>query len=154
MKLYTIFLILFLILSIKTKSILDLYSIEAFKDTLKRNGVFKIIESIKETYGQDLAIISCEELNKNCKGNCKKLVTEYMSPYVHQGPNLHSDGLPKQEEEDLKCINKLYYSQIIEKPFSNSVIKRKLRIIFNKNQANLIYNKIIKRVRDLGPCKK
>ena len=35
-------------------------------------------KSYKYNYGQDVAIISCEELNKNYNGNCKKLITEYM----------------------------------------------------------------------------
>ena len=103
---------------------------------MKRNGLFKIIESIKETYGQDLAIISCEELNKNCKGNCKKLVTEYMSPYVHQGPNLHSDGLPKQEEEDLKLddISTSEKEKTIENEKKENVIKNKISQYENVTQ--------------------
>ena len=58
MKLNILFLILFLILSIKTGSILDQYSIEVFKEYLKLNRLFDIIKSIKNTFGQDLAIIS------------------------------------------------------------------------------------------------
>ena len=72
------FLIFFLIISIKTESELDSYSIEVFKEYVKNNGLFEIILSIKMIYGQDVAIVSCEELNENCKGNCKRLVLEYM----------------------------------------------------------------------------
>ena len=78
MKLNILFLILFLIFSIKTGSILDQYSIEIFKEYVKSNGLFDIIKSIKNTFGQDLAIISCEELIEKNKGNCTKLVTEYV----------------------------------------------------------------------------
>ena len=81
MKLNTLFLIPFLILSIKTKINWDSYSIETFINYEKKKGLFEIIKSIKMTYGQDVAIISCEELNGNCKGNCKKLVIEYMPKY-------------------------------------------------------------------------
>ena len=55
-------------------------------------------------------------------------------------------------EENLKCIDKLYYSRIINESYQKYDIKNKLRIKFNENQTNLIYNKIIKRVRVHGPC--
>ena len=71
MKLNNLFLILFLILSIKTKDLLDLFTIDNFREHLKKNGLLQIIESIKVAYGQDVAIISCEELNENNKGNSK-----------------------------------------------------------------------------------
>ena len=71
--------ILFLLLFINTSTInLSNYSIDKFKISLKKEGLFEIIESIKYYYGQDVAIISCEELNKNYCGNCKRLVKEYM----------------------------------------------------------------------------
>ncbi len=47
---------------------------------MEKEGLFEIIKSIKEKYGQDLAIISCEELNEHHKGNGKKSVTEYIVP--------------------------------------------------------------------------
>ena len=78
MKLNVLFLVLLLITSIKSNNYLDPFSIEGFKDHLKDKGLFEIIKYIKYNYGQDVAIISCEELNKNYNGNCKKLVTEYM----------------------------------------------------------------------------
>ena len=180
MKLNTLFLILFILLSIKTESVFDSFSIVAFKEYVKEKGLFKLIESIKKAYGQDVAIISCEELNKNCKGNCKKLVTEYMGPpdvsiptnpskphesSVHQihiekpsqqivhSTSKKAPGKPhKPAEENLKCINSKYYSKIIKHSYPNSDIKKKLRN-FTQNQSNIIYNKIIKRVKALGPCK-
>ena len=79
MKLITIF--LFLIISIKSENELDSYSIEPFKDYLKEEGLLEILEFILKAYNQDLAILSCEELVGNRKGNCKRLVTEYMDPY-------------------------------------------------------------------------
>ena len=109
MKLNTLFLILLLILSIKTESILDQYSIERFKEYLKRNGLLEIIISIKNTYGQDVAIISCEELNKKNKGNCKKLVTEYMS--CGKIPTSSPITVPKL---NLICINRFYLSSYIK----------------------------------------
>ena len=139
MKLNILILILLLILSIKTGRILDPYSIETFKEKVKKNGLFKIIESIKNIYGQDVAIISCEELNQKNKGNCKKLVTEYME---------HDHGLfiPKQK---IKCTKGLYLSPYIKQSNPNLAIKEILRSKFNEIQTILIYNTIIKRV-----CKK
>ena len=80
MKLIIFFLILFLILSITSEELLDAYSIEIFKNDLKLEGLLEIIESIKKIYSQDVAIISCEKLTGNRKGNCQKLVTQYLAP--------------------------------------------------------------------------
>ncbi len=70
MKLITRFLILFLIKSSISIN-LDDYSINKFKERLKENGFFEAFLLIKEVYGQDLSIITCEEINKNGYGNCK-----------------------------------------------------------------------------------
>ena len=78
MKLISIFLILSIITLTISKLDLDNYSINLFIIDLKRKGLFEIIKSIKKDFGQDVAIISCEELNKNHSGNCKKAVTDYM----------------------------------------------------------------------------
>ena len=78
MKINALFLVFLLIISIKSNDFLDSFSIESFKESLKDNGLFEVILSIKFAYGQDVAIISCEELNKNYSGNCRKLVTDYM----------------------------------------------------------------------------
>ena len=92
MKLNSQFLLLLLIISIKSNNLLDSFSIESFKDYLKANGLFEIIQSIKYVYGQDVAIISCEELNKNYNGNCKKLVTDYMKEKI-ENTNVGAHGL-------------------------------------------------------------
>ena len=103
MKLNTLFLIPFLILSIKTKINWDSYSIETFINYEKKKGLFEIIKSIKMIYGQDVAIITCEELNKNYNGNCQRLVTEYMT---EPSDIIISKG-PKPTREYLKCIEEL-----------------------------------------------
>ena len=51
MKLNILFLIPFLILSIKTEIDFDSYSIQVFIDYEKQTGLFEIIKSIKDTYG-------------------------------------------------------------------------------------------------------
>ena len=63
MKSITLFLILF-ITPFSTMINLDDYSINTFIDRLKKEGLFDLIFQIKKAYGQDVAIISCEELNQ------------------------------------------------------------------------------------------
>ena len=78
MKLITLVLILFAIISIKSEDSLNSYSINTFIKYLKDNKLFEIIKSIKMAYGPDVAIITCEELNKNMNGICKRLVLEHL----------------------------------------------------------------------------
>ena len=103
MKLISLFLLLVLTISINSESLLDDYSINIFIKDLKNNGLFEIIETIKKIYGQDVAIISCEELNENRKGNCKRLVTEYMKPVQSKKMILGTQS----EEVNVKCIENL-----------------------------------------------
>ena len=63
----------------------------------------------------------------------------------------------KSEEKNLKCNNKLIYplimkSQIIKPSHRILDIKRILKRRYSENQSNLIYNKIMKRIRNLPPC--
>ena len=112
MKLNTVFLFLLLILSIKTENLLDSFFIQVFKEKLKKNRLFQIIKSIKETYGQDVNIISYEELNKNNNGNCKKWVTEHMKN-VKIFPIYYRRG-PKPGEDKSECINRLNLYSVIK----------------------------------------
>ena len=118
MKLNTVFLFLLLILSIKTESKLDQYSIEPFKEYIKSNGLFDIIKIIKNTYGQDVAIISCEELNEKNKGNCKKLVTEHMENA--DVPTSGQISNPKPALKKINCTKELisFILKFIEKFFN------------------------------------
>ena len=75
MKSISIFILLFIIKSSISNSSIDEYSINKFIYRIKKEGNFEIIKSIKKLYGQDFAIISCEELYRNTYGNCKKLIT-------------------------------------------------------------------------------
>ena len=99
MKLNVLFLVLLLFTSIKSNNVLDSYSIEGFKDYLKENGLFEIIQTIKNFYGQDVAIICCEELNQNYNGNCKKLVTEYMEEKTENTNEDESNMNPEENDE-------------------------------------------------------
>ena len=141
MKLISLFLLLFLLISINSESSLDAYSIDLFINDLQNNGLLEIIQSIKEVYGQDVAIISCEELNPNRNGNCKKLVIDYLPR-----TNLGTRG-----KEKIKCIQKLNFRYIIK--MSNKIFDLKkdiLRRKYNENEATLIYNRIKKKVLNLN----
>ena len=105
MKLNTVFLFLCLIISIASEIELDSYSIDSFRDYLEEEGLLEIIESILKAYNQDVAILSCEELVENRKGNCKRLVTEYMDPSNQYPPSIHTRGT---ENDNIKCIKKNY----------------------------------------------
>ena len=122
---------------------------------MKNEGLFEIIESIKKAYNQDIAIISCKELTESRKGNCKKLVTEYMKPSDDDDIAIIFDQDDSTEDYHRKCIKRLYYYKIIGHKFIKHTpkIKKKLRKKFTIYQSNLIFNKIERRVRDIGPCK-
>ena len=150
MKLNTVFLFSCLIFSIASENELNSYSIEPFMEYLKNEGLFEIIESILKAYNQDIAILACEELVGYRKGNCKKLVTEYIDPYNQYPPSAYTRG---PEDGNIKCIEKLYYSMITNKDIQNShVIKEELRKKFTENLSNLLFKKIEERVKDLGAC--
>ena len=163
MKLINHFLFLFLIKSIISENLLDNFSIAPFKNYLKKNGLFEIILSIKKVYGQDVAIISCEELNENCKGNCKRLVIEYMGPSeLPELPKPPEDSEPrgdygspepsresefhdivkfpistKEEDEHKKPDKKL------KMPFLDFILSKK----FNSEKSEFISNKIKQKIK-------
>ncbi len=56
MKLNISFLVLFLIIFIKSQSLLDNFSIEGFKENMKKEGIFQTIQSIQFYYGLEVAI--------------------------------------------------------------------------------------------------
>ena len=147
MKLNTVFLFSCLIISITSEIDWNSYSIEPFKEYLKNEGLLEIIESILMTYSQDVAILCCEELVGNRKGNCKRLVIEYINPSYNSTEDI-TRGL-----QNITCIQKLYYSMITNKDIQDSlVIKNELRKKFTDSLSNLIFKKIVKRIKDLGPC--
>ena len=166
MKLIAIFLILFLIKSSISISLED-YSIDRFKERLKENGLFETILLVKEFYGTDLSIISCEELNKNGYGNCKKLITEYMpNKFIDQAKkiNISPRRAMKNEEKNKKEVEEKRKNENKDK-LKNIKVKEeekdlkpkyewdKLLIIlstkFPPEEAKLYAEKIIKRVEKL-----
>ncbi len=61
-------------------------------------------------------------------------------------PTNSPNTVPKPPVQNLICTKGFYLSPYIKKSNSNSAIKEILRKKFNKNQTNLIFIKIIKRV--------
>ena len=154
MKSISIFILLFIIKSSISNSSIDELSISKFIYRIKKEGNFEIIKSIKKLYGQDFAIISCEELYRNTYGNCKKLITEYM-------PSLDYSKRKKNGR-----IGSILFHNIMKKNIANDHYKLikllkpndywdKLREILSKKlspeKAKLIADRIIKRVeQELG----
>ena len=153
MKLITDFMILFLMISITSESLIDSFSIDHFLNNLKSNGLFEIILSIKKVYGQDVAIISCEELSENCVGNCKRLVTEYMD--LSEIPTSPEPPIPKANPIELNTTDegsiplpKEYsnFDKNLKMPTLESILSKK----FNSEESILISNKIKKRLKNFS----
>ena len=152
MKSISIFILLFIIKSSISNISIDEYSIHKFINRIKKEGNFEIIKSIKKLYGQDFAIISCEELYRNTYGNCKKLITEYM-------PSLNYSKIKTKRPIGSYLIHK-----IMKKNDANDYYKLfkilkpndywdKLREILSKTlspeEAKLIADRIIKRAEQV-----
>ena len=137
MKLNVLILVLFLIISSNSNNLLDSFSIDGFKYYLKNNGLFEIIQSIKNAYGQDVAIISCEELNRNYNGNCKKIVMDYMKEKIKPKPVNTSNS--SGEEEDATSG-----AQSIEVSFETQELEKQALIYWKimKNSTNIFYKNI------------
>ena len=122
------------------------FSINLFIKRLKDKGLFEVILQIKYAYGQDVAIISCEELNKNNCGNCKKVVIEYM-PKKKKNENRNEKdkgslfSKPKGINNIMKPSRKVVIEQII------SEMKDKIKNILEKKlspkNSELFANNIV-----------
>ena len=144
MKLINHFLILFLIISLTSEISIDDYSIEPFLNDLKKNGLFEIIESIKKAYCQDVAIISCEELNENRKGNCKNLVIKYMPEY--KCPNKIRGSIPFIKQTCSKFDTKIKLDQILNQKQLESIYQR----IIRKKGKYHCFSLILKKIKNLN----
>ena len=123
----SIALVLFLSITTLTISnnILDNYKVNLFIISLKREGIFDIIKSIKMVYDQEAAIISCEELNINNCGDCKKVVTDYM---------------PRPDLNVIKIQNGTSIDELIG-------MQRILRKKLSSEETKLIYERIVNRLQ-------
>ena len=133
MKSIKLFLILFIVPLILSDE--DSFSINPFIEGLKNEGLFDIIASIKLYFGQDVAIISCEELYPNNSGNCKRLVLEYIPDYGDD--EIFSRVLPSDSE---KLSPELIKSKIKE------TIKNYLNGRFTIEESSLITDNIVRKI--------
>ena len=149
MKLIIHCLILFLTISITSENLLNDFSIEPFKKYLKEKGLFQIIQSILNVYGQDIAIISCEELNVYRKGNCQRLITDYMTPSnqpdLFKGKRVFDPIRGTANSPHFLSSTILSLLGIFKHSKKLPAIKNILRTRFNPWESKMIYNKIIKR---------
>ena len=130
MKSINLFLILFIIPLILSDE--DSFSINTFIEELKNEGLLDIIVSIKQYFGQDIATISCEELNPNNSGNCKRLVLDYIPDY-----EINRRVLPTDFEE---LSPELIKSEIKE------TIKNILNEKFTIEESSLITDNIFSKI--------
>ena len=132
---------------------------------MEEEGILEVIKSIKKVYGQDVAIISCEELAGNLKGNCRKLVTEYIAPSNPKppknyeeitinpdnssySPNSVGENNHKVTTELTKIIH--FIKQSDEMNYKK--LRERLKNI--KKNPNIIYSKILNRVKELPTSSK
>ena len=134
MKSIIIFLILFIIKSSISKTNLNDFSINLFITTLKKQGIYQTILSVKEYYGQDLSIITCEELNKNHCGNCRKLVLEYMPSTMRE----------------VNPIKRKFFFPYIKQYKKIPTIEKILRRNLSSKLAKLISDDIINKAKERG----
>ena len=127
-----LFLILFIVPFILSDE--DSFSINPFIERLKNEGLLGIIELIKFDYGQDVAIISCEELKKNISGNCKRLVLEYIPNYDNKAI---TRGLPS-------TFMKLSLRNI--KSWIKNKIMHYLEGKFSFNESNALADNILNKI--------
>ena len=134
MKSIKLFLILFIVPLILSDE--DGFSINPFIERLKNEGLFDIIVTIKQSFGQDLALISCEELNKNNCGNCKRLVLDYI-------PDYYDDEIITR---DLLSDPKKLSPESIKSKIKE-IIKKILNHKFPIEESSLIADNIVSKIK-------
>jgi len=126
MKSITLFLILFVIKSSVLQTNQNKYTFNTFIDKLKKEGTFEIILSIKMQIGEDVAIITCQELNKGYEAYCKKIVQYYM-PNFSAKSKMNSSGvheLSKDKKVDIQRILNKKFSKTRAKSINDNIIKK------------------------------
>ena len=106
---------------------------------MKTEGLYSIIFSIKEFYGQDIAIISSEELNPNHYGNCKELVINYIPGFTWSNENIE---LSKKSINEI--LSEKFPSEEAQLIYDNIIKNKNQRIIFDFKNKSWV-NKLIKK---------
>ena len=123
---------------------------------MEEEGFFEVIESIKKVYGQDVAIITCEELIEKSKGNCKKLVTEYIAPNElprtpQSKTKISGNSHNSAGSNNPKIIIELNGSQFMKESYEIYFKKLRKRLKDIKENPDIIYGIIIKLVKESSP---
>ena len=120
MKLFYLFLITITISLSLSKSSLDDYSIDEFIAYLKKLKIFDSIVMTKAFFGADVAINFCECLTGTQKGNCAKVVRDYIEniPFNPFNPNY----TPNPGKEISKFIEKNMVKGYSSTPEENIII--------------------------------
>ena len=152
MKLINLVLILFAIISIKSEDSLNSYSINTFIKYLKDNKLFEIIKSIKMAYGPDVAIITCEELNKSMKGYCQRLILEHLNELSISSKEAY-ESMPSNNTFNKKIISRKSLGFIKNSNRMPYIIKY-LNEKYNPEKSLLIYKNIIEKYDEFFKGKK
>ena len=125
------------------------FSIDDFLDYLQEKGYYDIIQAVKNSFGDDIAIAVCEELVKS--NDCEIVVRIYMTNGGGGGgPNKAKSNVNKKlYEEIIEYLEKIYkideklrelielilsyYSTLIESLSKEEIINLIKRIIDNQN---------------------
>ena len=117
MKLFYLFLITIAISLSLSKSSLDDYSIDEFIAYLKKMKMYDLIAMIKAGFGADVAINFCECLAGTQKGNCGKVVRDYIENISFRPNNLYY-----KKEITKNTIKKIIVKGNSSKPEDNTII--------------------------------
>ena len=120
MKLFYLFLITITISLSLSKSSLDDYSIDQFIAYLKKMKIYELIVILKNSNGADAAINFCQCLTDTQKGNCAKVVRDYIEniPFNPFNPNY----TPNPGKEISKFIEKNIVKGYSSTPEENIII--------------------------------
>ena len=109
-----------------------------------KKKLFYIIQSIKVSYGDDVAIISCEELNKNHCGNCKKLVKENMNKTLDDERIKHGNTINSKYMK--KSSDSIFTSENDKNKKKISIKEYLIGMKYPREKVNKICNNIKARV--------
>ena len=114
------------------------YSIDALLDFLQENGYYDIIQSIKNIFGDDIAIDVCKELAKS--NNCEEVVRVYMTVYPGSGSGSGGNNgrPPVHGEEILKYFEKNYKVNQKTKELIGLILSFYDILIKNMNEQEII----------------
>ena len=136
------------------------YSIDSFLDYLQQTGYYDLIQEIKNSFGDDIAIAVCEELVQS--NDCEIVVRIYMithSPSINGVVPCPDEKILKSVESHCQCkfiddekmkyliclILRYYYSKLLKEMNEQEIFDCICRIIKNTK-----INKYLLRLENKG----